>query len=459
MQKDEWQKGVIEPGEEMIQGVERMDIFLPQVKQFKEDLVVAIQDSEDAEVSTREQRQTIKVLWEALEQAFFANIFVISSVVQFLGDEERMVYLSLGAKIRKTADIVIAWGTNQTEVREEFAKLDMKRKRWHRALASGADGLAWKALKEQEVSEIKGMVAKSEAAATQMRGWEWLVRNGGSGPLFPAAQHGRVEAARFCLDNGISAETKDSLGNTPLYIAALKNKVAIAQMLLDTGTDVNHVNKFGRTALWVASQNDNAEVLQVLLTAGAFVDVQDSEGASPLWIAARSASRRVIPLLIKAGAAVDALGHHGMTALMSAAYHGDVEAVKVLKQAGASLQATGGAPERMLSAYQWSSIRGHTECMKLLEPTKWAKLHLMKKRGSLGLIGNADWTEDEGARKTNQGKGGAMRAARNSVSNAKAEAAAALAELMEAQKDGEDVSEFADVLGLVDIKPEIDDDP
>jgi hypothetical protein len=434
MQKEEWQKGVMAPGEEMITGVERMDIFLPMVKQFKEDLVIGIQDAEDAEVSTREQRETIKVLRDALEQAFFANIFVIHNVVQFLGEEERTVYKSIGAKIRKNADMVIAWGTNQTEVREEFAKLDMKRKRWHRALAAGAEGLAWKALKEKEVSEIKGSVAKSEAAAEQMRGWEWLVRNDGSGPYFQSAEHSRVGAVQFCLDNGISTETMDSMGNKPLYMSALKNTVEIARMLLEAGTDVNHVNQVGRTALWIAGQHDNAEVVEVLLKAGAALDVRDNEGATALWIAAKQGSSRAIKLLIKAGASIDTEGHHGMSALMSAAYYGDVAVVAELIKAGASLILTGGAdPERMLTAYEWASIKGHAGCMKLLQPKKWGKLHLLKGKGTLALASG--------------------KAAEGDIApSVKAEAKAVLAEIMEGQEGGDD----GEVTGLIGVKPEVE---
>ena len=82
---------------------------------------------------------------------------------------------------------------------------------------------------------------------------------------------------------------------------------------------------------------------------------------------------------MSAGCAIDTIGHHGMSALMTAAYEGDIITVKELKKAGASLTLTGGtAPERMLTPYQWASIRGHTECMEQLEPEKWAKLHLLK---------------------------------------------------------------------------------
>jgi YVTN family beta-propeller protein len=76
---------------------------------------------------------------------------------------------------------------------------------------------------------------------------------GGSTPLSEAALHGRIEIAKFLLEQGANVNATNNDGNTPMHVAAFLCRTDIVQLLLDKSGDVLKKNNRGETPINVVS--------------------------------------------------------------------------------------------------------------------------------------------------------------------------------------------------------------
>lgn len=91
-----------------------------------------------------------------------------------------------------------------------------------------------------------------------------------------------LNTVQFLLDNGFSANEKDSEGNTPLHYAVENNLLECVKMMQNQGADLNIVNNKKQNALHLAIKNDNPYIVGFLVKKGANVNQQDNEGNTPL---------------------------------------------------------------------------------------------------------------------------------------------------------------------------------
>ena len=84
-----------------------------------------------------------------------------------------------------------------------------------------------------------------------------------------------VEAARFLLDHGISADIRDHSGETPLMYAACRGSRSVMRFLLKNGASVNARSSSGWSALMDAAARKNGDAVRLLLEYGASITVDD----------------------------------------------------------------------------------------------------------------------------------------------------------------------------------------
>ncbi len=80
---------------------------------------------------------------------------------------------------------------------------------------------------------------------------------GGSTLLSTAALHGRLEIAKFLVEQGAKVNARNNDGNTPLHVAAFLCRKDIVQLLLDNGASVTQKNDRGETPIEVVSGDWN----------------------------------------------------------------------------------------------------------------------------------------------------------------------------------------------------------
>ena len=84
-----------------------------------------------------------------------------------------------------------------------------------------------------------------------------------------------VEAARFLLEHGISADIRDHSGETPLMCAAFRGGRANIEFLLKNGASINARSGSGWSALMNAAIRKDGNTVRFLLEHGASITVDD----------------------------------------------------------------------------------------------------------------------------------------------------------------------------------------
>ena len=157
----------------------------------------------------------------------------------------------------------------------------------------------------------------------------------GRGPLYTAAEKGRIRLVSLLVTLGQNVDKSDSYGITPLQIAAWNNHCEVVQKLCRHSQDVDVTDKTGHTALFKAVWNGCTGCVENLVNAGAKCDVADVYGNTPLMLAAELAYVQVTGRLLKAGAPFDHQNWRGETALYMAAASCHVPCLRLLLQLGA----------------------------------------------------------------------------------------------------------------------------
>ena len=156
----------------------------------------------------------------------------------------------------------------------------------------------------------------------------------GEAPLFQAIRKADTATAKRLLDQGVSADSKDSEGTPALMAATLYSNADLVNLLLNRGANPNVTNAVGATPLiWAIP--DLAKV-KTLLEHGANANAKSKTlQRTPLLVAASyPGSVEVLKLLLSKGADLHAKDSDGMHALGRAVVSADVSVVRFLVESG-----------------------------------------------------------------------------------------------------------------------------
>lgn len=198
------------------------------------------------------------------------------------------------------------------------------------------------------------------------------------------------EAVDLFIRTGISADTKNTKGQTALMIAAGNGHAGMAEKLLALKPEqLNQVDADGSTPLTIAARNGHQDVVALLVEKGAEVNASAGNGifASPALLAALTAPEfkevhlKTVQFLLSRGADTRGQGAYG-SPLVIASGLGHREAVRALLDAGADLNEIDNQGNFPLMA---AAIAGRAEVISLLAD-KGANMRLASPKGDTPLI-------------------------------------------------------------------------
>ena len=153
--------------------------------------------------------------------------------------------------------------------------------------------------------------------------------------LHYAVGGGRIEVARYLIDQGADVRAKDHYGWTVLEWAnevqvsrqdrAVLLNYLVSEIIISAvknGGDVNATNKRGETALHTAASASLLSAMQYLVGQGANLEATDNNGDTPLHYAARSNNLSAVQYLVGQGASRTAEDNDGDTPRDEAARYG-----------------------------------------------------------------------------------------------------------------------------------------
>ncbi|MDF2549301.1 MAG: hypothetical protein K0S07_368 [Chlamydiales bacterium] len=123
----------------------------------------------------------------------------------------------------------------------------------------------------------------------------------GSTPLYLAAQHNQLAAAKILLNLGADAAIPTLYGMTPLYTALQHRFSDMVNLLLPYSYNIiNHPLEDGSTPLHLAVEMQESEFVSQLLSAGASRSSRKKNGYLPLHLAVQNGSYEICALLLDA---------------------------------------------------------------------------------------------------------------------------------------------------------------
>jgi ankyrin repeat protein len=161
--------------------------------------------------------------------------------------------------------------------------------------------------------------------------------------LHAAAFNGKLEIAKFLIDNGANTTAENEHGEIPLHLVSRgqyvtqENGVGVVQLLLERGIDVNATDRHQNTSLHSASSLGRLEIAQVLLDRGAKPDPENDRAQTPLHLVSQGSywfqddGPGVAKLLLERGADMHAPDEDYATPLHLACYRGRFDIARVLE--------------------------------------------------------------------------------------------------------------------------------
>ena len=114
------------------------------------------------------------------------------------------------------------------------------------------------AAKAGNLPKLKVLLKEQPDAVDLPDGADWS-------PLMISAQHGKLEAMRFLLDQKASIDKASAAGQTALQIACVVGYAQIAKFLLDNCVELDKRNSEGETALMQAVAWNRVSCVKLLL--------------------------------------------------------------------------------------------------------------------------------------------------------------------------------------------------
>jgi ankyrin repeat protein len=159
-----------------------------------------------------------------------------------------------------------------------------------------------------------------------------------------AAQGVSVNTARFLLDKGADASSKDNKGRTPMFWAVEsdchkdnrvstneESLVEMVALLIKAGADVNADKSLNAiTPLHNTVWGDQKKLAELLLDEGAHVNAVCSKQMTPLHYAAIEDSIKVAKLILERGADINARSFDRRTPLHYTTIYNSVQVAKLL---------------------------------------------------------------------------------------------------------------------------------
>jgi ankyrin repeat protein len=134
--------------------------------------------------------------------------------------------------------------------------------------------------------------------------------------LLRAAENGKADAVKDCIQAGAPAGATDDYGNTPLHKAAMHGHAGVIKLLLqEYAVEVNLKNVDGYTPLHLAALIGHLEALEILLDHAADCNLKNADGDVPLHYAAGKGQVALVALLLNKGADANARNNRGDTPL------------------------------------------------------------------------------------------------------------------------------------------------
>ena len=100
--------------------------------------------------------------------------------------------------------------------------------------------------------------------------------------LIKALKSHDAEEAILLLEQGASADIRDSFFTTPLHYAASYNIASLIGPLLDKGADMQVMNGKGDTPLHLACSRGSVDIATALMSKGARIEAKNANGYTPL---------------------------------------------------------------------------------------------------------------------------------------------------------------------------------
>jgi ankyrin repeat protein len=191
--------------------------------------------------------------------------------------------------------------------------------------------------------------------------------------LHYAARYGRLETAKWLIEQKADVNTVAYNGFTPMHVVT---DAGVARVLIKAGAKLKTKDNWGKTPLQNAAQMEYKDVCEAILEAGFPIDLttalwlgkrdlvkkmikenpaiaKQADGGADLWgnttplgVAAAQGDKQIVELLLKAGAPVNAVTRrplaYDLSALSNAVVAKQYEIAEILCKAGANPNVSAG---------------------------------------------------------------------------------------------------------------------
>jgi len=192
--------------------------------------------------------------------------------------------------------------------------------------------------------------------------------NNGQNALLIASKNSATKAIKYLLSKGIKFKP-DKKGNTPLHEAALRKNGEAVKIFFNgvEGVNLSQVNDEGDTPLSSACAGGDIEICKVLIQKGGDVN------KNCMHAAVKFNRPSVVKLLCGQKVDINKKNDKGLTPLIIAVEENEPDMVTLLLEGGAKIDIKHENPElskKPIDAIQWSKLKNHRECTKILEKAK-----------------------------------------------------------------------------------------
>ncbi|GFF32002.1 isoform 2 of ankyrin repeat domain-containing protein 50 [Aspergillus udagawae] len=182
----------------------------------------------------------------------------------------------------------------------------------------------------------------------------------GRAPLHVASFRGIKNLVEVLLQSGANVDLRDNDGQTPLHITSnLGDNIEVAELLLQNGADVDMRDNDGKTALHKASVKGMEGMANLLLRHQAHVNFRDNFGCAPLHLAVNEMKAEVLKVLLEHGANVNMKDPNGKAALHLLGPAARTDVLELLLQHGADINlkdADGNTALHLACVYGWKDV-------------------------------------------------------------------------------------------------------